>query len=87
MAARLSFPAAVHHAVEMADDIVALVKARSMLIILLATCRETLTALDAAGNVLDAEMTEDLRRMIARTEAELEVLTTKVEASRGAPAG
>jgi uncharacterized protein involved in exopolysaccharide biosynthesis len=71
----------------MADDIVALVKARSMLIILLATCRETLTALDAAGNVLNAEMTEDLRRMIARTEAELEVLTTKVEASRGAPAG
>jgi len=76
----------VHHAGEMADDIVALVKARSMLIILLATCRETLTALDAAGNVLDADMTEELRRMITRTEGELEALTAKVETTRSAPA-
>lgn len=66
----------------MAEDLTALTKARSMLLILLATCRETLTALDAAGNVLDREMTEDLRRMIARSEAELEVLTAKLEAAR-----
>ena len=45
----------------------ALTKARSMLLILLATCRQTLTALDAAGNVLDSEMAEDLRRMTARS--------------------
>lgn len=64
-----------------AEDLVALIKARSLLIILLATCHETLTALDAAGNVLDAKMTEDLRRMIARSEAELQVLTAKVRAS------
>ena len=66
----------------MAEDLIALTKARSMLLILLATCRETLTALDAAGNVLDREMTEDLRRMIGRSEAELEVLTGKLEAAR-----
>jgi len=46
----------------------ALTKARSLLTILLATCEQTLLALDAAANV---PMTEDLRRMIARTEDEL----------------
>ncbi len=66
----------------MAEDLVALTKARSLLLILLATCRETLTALDAAGNPLDSEMTEDLRRMISRSEAELEVLTEKLGAAR-----
>lgn len=66
----------------MTEDLIAITKARSMLLILLATCRETLTALDAAGNVLDSVMTEDLRRMIARSEAELEALTTKLEAAR-----
>jgi hypothetical protein len=67
----------------MAEDFIALTKARSMLLILLATCRETLTALDAAGNALDADMTEDLRRMIDRSEKELEVLTQQLEATRG----
>jgi hypothetical protein len=67
----------------MAEDVVALVKARSMLLILLTTCRETLTALDAAGNPLDTEMTEDLRRMIDRSESELELLTQRLESTRG----
>jgi hypothetical protein len=67
----------------MTADFVALTKARSMLLILLATCRETLTALDAAGNDLDTAMTEDLRRMIARSEKELAVLTDQLEAARG----
>jgi hypothetical protein len=66
----------------MVEDFIALTKARSMLLILLATCRETLTALDAAGNALDGEMTEDLRRMVARSEAELEAITAKLEAGR-----
>ena len=66
----------------MSRDLIALTRARSMLLILLATCRETLTALDAAGNVLDTAMTEDLRRMIARTEAELEAVTKELEAAR-----
>jgi hypothetical protein len=65
------------------DDLVALVRARSMLLILLATCRETLTALEAAGNVLDVELTGDLRRMIARSEGELEAITRKIEAAGG----
>ena len=67
----------------MATDVVALTKARSLLLILLATCRETLTALEAAGNVLDTDMTEDLRRMIERSEEELEVLSAQLEAARG----
>jgi hypothetical protein len=35
------------------EDVMALTKARSLLVILLATCEQTLLALDAAGNVLD----------------------------------
>ena len=68
---------------ELAEDFMALTKARSMLLILLATCRETLTALDAAGNELDGAMTEDLRRMISRSEVELEALSKRLEAARG----
>ena len=64
----------------MGEDVVALVKARSLLIILMATCKETLLALDATGNVLDADMANDLRRMIDRSEAELEELTAKLPA-------
>jgi hypothetical protein len=61
-------------------DVVALNKAKSLLIILLATCQQTLLALDAAANVLDAEMTEDVRRMIGRTEAELDAINAKLAA-------
>ena len=67
----------------MAADFIALTKARSMLLILLATCRETLTALEAAGNPLDSDMTEDLRRMVSRSEDELEAITKKLETTRG----
>lgn len=66
----------------MTEDFVAITRARSLLLILLATCKETLTALDAAGNVLDTDMTEDLRRMIARSEKELEVLTAQLDEAR-----
>lgn len=66
----------------MAENPTSLIKARSMLIILLATCRETLTALDAAGNVLDLDLTEDLRRMIARSEDELLAISAKLEANQ-----
>jgi hypothetical protein len=68
----------------MTEDFVALTRARSMLLILLATCKQTLVALDAAGNVLDGAMTEDLRRMITRSEQELEELTTQLDAARDA---
>jgi uncharacterized protein involved in exopolysaccharide biosynthesis len=60
-------------------NLVAATKARALLIILMATCRETLTALDAVGNVLDTSMTEDLRRMIERSEGELAALTARIE--------
>jgi hypothetical protein len=61
----------------MSEDLVGLVKARRLLIILMATCKETLLALDATGNVLDGSLATDLRRMIARSEKELEALTAR----------
>lgn len=51
-----------------------------MLILLLATCTQTQTALEAAANVLDTELTRDLGKMIERTERELAALTEKIEA-------
>jgi hypothetical protein len=38
--------------------------------------------LQAAGNVLDTDMTEDLRRMITRTDGELVALSDKIAALR-----
>lgn len=64
------------------EDVMALTKARSLLVILLATCEQTLLALDAAGNVLDSGMTEDLRRMIGRTQGELDLVNGKITALR-----
>ena len=61
----------------------ALTKARSLMLILMATCEQTLLALDAAGNVLDTDMTEDLRQMIARSQQELSVMDGKLVALRG----
>ena len=51
-----------------------------MLIILLATCKQSLLALEAAANVVDAEMTRDLATMIARSETELVALNEKITA-------
>lgn len=62
----------------MPDD-TALRKARSMLMLLLATCQQTMLALDAAGNVLDVDLSDDLRKMITRTEGEIEALTAKID--------
>lgn len=51
-----------------------------MLILLLATCKQTQTALEAAANALDTDLTSDLGMMIERTERELVVLTERIEA-------
>jgi hypothetical protein len=64
------------------DDLANLIKARSMLMILLAACQQTVLALDAAANVLDTDLTRDLAAMITRTEDELAALTGKIEALR-----
>lgn len=61
------------------DDIASLTKARSLLLLLLATCQETLLALEAAANVLDTDLTADLKAMIERSEAELDALNTKIK--------
>jgi hypothetical protein len=60
-------------------DLEELKKARSMLVILLATCEQTLLALEATGNVLDADLTTALASMIERSEAELGGLKIKIE--------
>jgi hypothetical protein len=62
------------------DDRANLTQARSMLILLLATCKQTETALQAAANALDTDLTTDLGAMIERTERELEALTAKIGA-------
>ncbi len=50
-----------------------------MLVLLLATCEQTLLALEAAGNVLDSDLTTALAAMIERSEAELAGLKIKIE--------
>jgi hypothetical protein len=66
----------------MPSEVLALTRARSMLMVLLATCRETLLTLEAAGNHLDVDLTEDLRAMIERSEAELQELNAKLGLSQ-----
>jgi hypothetical protein len=61
------------------DDIAALTKALSLVLLLLATCKETL-ALEAAANVLDTDLTADLKAMVERSEAELMALNKKIQA-------
>jgi len=61
-------------------DLTDLTKARSMLILLLATCKESLLALEAAANVLDTDLTKDLEAMITRSETELVALQAKIAA-------
>jgi hypothetical protein len=62
------------------DERATLRKARSLLLLLLATCKETQLALEAAANALDTDLTNDLGAMIERTEAELVVLNEKIKA-------
>ena len=51
-----------------------------MLILLLATCKQTQITLEAAANALDTDLTNDLGLMVERTEQELEQLTAKIDA-------
>lgn len=51
-----------------------------MLILLLAACKQSETALQAAANALDTDLTQDLSAMIERTEAELAALGKKIDA-------
>jgi hypothetical protein len=62
------------------DDRATLTQARSMLILLLATCKQTQIALEAAANALDADLSNDLGAMIERTEHELAALGDKIRA-------
>ena len=62
------------------DERATLTKARSMLMLLLATCQQTELALQAAANALDTDMTSHLTKMIERTEGELHALNAKINA-------
>jgi hypothetical protein len=62
------------------ETLATLTKARSMLILLLATCQQTQLALEAASNALDTDLTSDLAALIERTEHELAALTKKIQA-------
>ncbi len=55
-----------------------LVRQRSMLVILIAACTSARTAFEAADNVVDAQLCEDLNRMIERSESELEKLNAAI---------
>jgi hypothetical protein len=59
-------------------SITELVSQRSMLVILIAACSSARTAFEAADNVVDAELREDLNRMIDRSQAELEKLSLAI---------
>lgn len=65
------------------EDRATLTQARSMLVLLLATCQQTQVALEAAANALDTDLTRDLGTMIERTERELSVLSDKIKALPG----
>jgi hypothetical protein len=51
-----------------------------MLMLLLATCKQTEVALQAAANALDTDISSDLNKMIERSERELVALNAKIEA-------
>jgi hypothetical protein len=62
--------------VRLAEDgaIVSQPREVAMLTILLATCETSLQAFRAAENPVDAELVEDLERMVERTRRELDTL-------------
>jgi hypothetical protein len=62
------------------DERATLTQARSMLMLLLATCKQTQVALQAAANALDTDLTNELGAMIERTESELVALNEKIQA-------
>ena len=61
------------------EDLSRLTQARSLLMLLLATCKQTQLALEAAANVLDTGLSRDLDTMIERTESELKEMNAKIE--------
>ena len=55
-----------------------LIQQRSMLIILIAACSTARTAFQAADNIIDKQLLDDLGMMIERSERELETLNQKI---------
>lgn len=72
----------------MADalSIAELVRQRSMLVILIAACESAQTAFQAADNIIDSQLLEDLTRMIERSRGELSNLTDRIASVSVIPA-
>jgi hypothetical protein len=62
----------------MAQDTVSLIKARTMLIVLLATCQQSEHSIAAADYAIDLELANDLRRLISRLEREVASMNSKL---------
>lgn len=58
-----------------------LLQQRSMLLILIAACSTARTAFEAANNVVDKQLLDDLVAMIDRSERELEKLNERIAAA------
>jgi hypothetical protein len=65
-------------------DVVNLLKARSMLMILQSICEQTIEVLEAVQDDLRSQFTDDLRKMIGRTQSELAALTETLESENPA---
>ena len=70
----------VHNPPGVMEDRATLTQARSMLMLLLATCKQSEVALQAAANAVDTDLTSDLGKMIERSERELVALNEKINA-------
>jgi hypothetical protein len=62
----------------MADDTVSLIKARTMLIVLLATCHQAEHSIATAEYAIDPELANDLGGLISRLEREVGSLNSKL---------
>jgi hypothetical protein len=56
---------------------------QALSILLLATCKQTQLALEAAANLLDTGLSRDLETMIERTKSELKEMNATIQALSG----
>jgi hypothetical protein len=62
----------------MAEDTVSLIQARTMLIVLLATCQQAEHSIATAEYAIDPGLANDLRGLISRLEREVASLNSKL---------
>jgi hypothetical protein len=62
----------------MAEDTVSLIKARTMLIVLLATCQQAEHSIATAEYAIDPELAKELRGLVSHLEREVASLNSKL---------